>query len=287
MASLLLIYYAVWMVLTQKCQCLTEDELINLSEYRINRMIRDSSVVMWTSLFLILSIYNFHCKVHEIKLKIKSIQYLSILVIFFMFIAFICRGIELFFTNEFLLNIGFYLFAQFGMITLYILVLLRLYHTFKDTQYKLSTLTLIVHPIILIISNLLTFASSTFDYFDIYPHNFIFISMASIIYISGLSHLSYHFGNSLFLCILSIDEKKSQNKFLKTIVKQTILANWINFAGFTFAATNIASLLIDLNRKLVILVLIRHQIMAISIFVIILCVYLSFDFYGVIIFNFV
>ena len=246
-------------------------------------MIRDGTVVVWTFIFLVLSIYKFYCKdcdKNQTAVRLRSIQYLSIITTFCIFIAFLCRGIELFFTNNIILIIVYYLCAQSGMTFLYILVLFRLYHAFKETEYRLTKLTIIIHSIILINSNLSTFASSGFDYFDMYPYNFIFISLASIIYISGLSHLSYHITHSLFLCIINIDEKNTQKKYLQTIVKQTVLANWINFAGFILAITNVSTLLIDLDRDSLIFVLIRHQILALSNCILILCIYLSFTING-------
>ena len=99
----------------------------------------------------------------------------------------------------------------------------------------------------------------------------------------GLSHLSYHFSHSLFLFVLKIDENKSgtlgsrQQIYLRTIVKQTILANWINVAGLIFAISSVGLSLIDPNRESVVLVMVRSQIMAFSIFVIITSIYLSFS----------
>ena len=276
MVPLFALYYAIWSILINNCQCLSEEEMSNLIEYRINRTGRDLIVVVWTLIFLLLTIYKFYRNRDEIEGRLTATHYLSIIVMLCIFTAFSCRAIESFYRNTTLLVIIYYLFAQSGMTFLYILVLLRLYHTFKDTEYRLSKKALIIHPIILTISNLLTFASSGFDYLDLYPFNFIFISAATIIYMSGLSHLSYHFSNSLFSCVIHVDEKKAQQRFLKIIVKQTILVYWIDFAGFILAVTNVSTLLIDLNRDSLIFVLIRLQILAFANCVIILCVYLSF-----------
>ena len=267
----------------QNGYCLTEEELMDFPEYRINRMIRDGSLVIYSLIFLIMIIFKFYCIVNDSK--IKRVQIVSITYIFCIFMGFSFRLIE-FITQQILLSLGFYLFVQIGMTCLYILVLMRLYHTFKDTQYKLSKCSLTMHPILLIISNILTIIASIVDYLDMYPYNFIALSLASFLYMFGMSHLSYHFSHSLFLFVLNIDENKSgtlglrQQRYIKTIVKQTILANWINFAGFLFAIAFVGLSLIDPNRKSVLLVMIRSQIMAISNFIIILCTYLSFTVNG-------
>ena len=222
----------------------------------VSDVIRNVTIILLTGSLSISLFHSFCCTDSSItsqKLRNTSLTFLSSLCI-----AYIAELIKWITNIEPIIFIHF-LGINVAVVSIYILSLMRLYHTFKETEHQLSKSKIYMHSLILTVTEIFWILQSVFWMTGFEPWNFACAVIAAIIFMVGYCHLTYLFNHNLFLLLLAQRGTVTQNtdenvkelnvrqkRLLQTIVKQTLLAVIVCIIVAIYSITLLATTLVIL-----------------------------------------
>eukprot|EP01084_Bolivina_argentea_P111783 199387_1 len=254
--------------------------MTKITTNELTDIFRDLTIVVTTLTLSTLLLFKFcHPKT---QIQTKLIQYLSIIYMMSLCIGYSLNTISII-TDKQILRIIFFMLLNVGFTSLYILIFVRMYLSFKGSVYEVSRTIFYVHCIWATVSELLFLCQAFLDFMDIYPWDTIFLGIATLCYMLGLLHVLYCFNRQLFLFILLVSDDKANSdvaeaitEFIQIIVKQTLIGSIMVGSMVLYVLCLLFITTFDPNKKYYFLVEIRTWFVTPVVCVISFCIYLSF-----------
>ena len=161
----------------------------------------------------------------------------------------------------------YYAAGLFIIISVYLLTLIRLHYSFKNSVYELDKATIVLHVFIMILFHVLWAAHLILELANNDWYIMIF-ALLIIIFLFGYAQLIFQFNHSLFKLVLkqrstifgnnnSKELNIRQKSLIQTIVKQTLLASGTFIALIVVCIIYIISIIADPKRNSSALLILR------------------------------
>lgn len=199
--------------------------------FDLSRVIRDVVIVLLDGILSIVMIYQFYCA-NNSKETAKRLKISQSVFTISSSIGFSARLVAALAIHEF--NIIYYIFASLAIIMLYLMSLMRLHHSFKDSAFKIKKGYIYSHIIIILFFMLSWLGAWIYDYSTQTRMDLIMSAIAAFIFLLGYINITYRFICNLFELILmqrctiigDAGLNVRQKLLIQPIVKQSLLATW-------------------------------------------------------------
>eukprot|EP01084_Bolivina_argentea_P105351 188634_1 len=256
-----------------------------LNFYNTHRLVRDLFIVTWSLIIFCKLIADFYCLVKTKHVAYKPLQYVSLIAIGFVFIGYIFSTIELFTSAT--VRYIFYICLNIAIIASYTVILLQLYYSFRSSMYRLTKRIFYFHFVIGLLCETFFILGAILDYLHVHPWKLYVAVIAGICFLIGIFQMVYAFNRNLFLVILSqrqtIESGDAQTQLnqrqltvLQMIVKHTVLSSFEIGSYVLLSIIVVIIAIIDPVRKYDSGSIFRMWSFAAAIFVVSICIYLSF-----------
>ena len=255
---------------------------------RLNRLIRDLVIVIWTLVVFVKLLHCFYCSLKAEQNTFRPLQYASLTAVGFVLIGYIMSIIELFTLSQ--VRYLFYGSLNIATGASYMFMLSQLYYSFRSSMYRMSNCTFYLHGILCFLSELFFVTWAILDFIDVHPWKLYAVAISGFFFFVGISHLAYCFNRNLFLVMLhqrktisistnysfDIELTQQQLKVLQMIVKHTILSGF-QIGCYISCIVIVTSLaILNPHNSLLFASVFRMWCLVMTIIVVSTCIYLSF-----------
>lgn len=255
---------------------------------RVNRLIRDIVIVLWTFIICIKLFYDFYRSEKNKPTGYKPLKYAALSAIGFYGIGYIISIVEIFTLRH--VRYFFYGSLNIALGSSYIFILLQLYYSFRSSMYRMNKSVFYLHGILCTFSEIFFAIWAIMDYQDIHPWKLYAVAIGGFFWFMGILHLVYSFGRNLFLVILAqrrtitvshqleIELSMQQLNILYMIVKHTVLSCFQMACYVLLCIIVIILAIIDHLNKAhhELYSIIRMWCLVLSIIIVSICIHLSF-----------